>query len=87
MLTRVVLPTMPLRQTIRFHRVGAASVALLAAGHRFNSSSANAPPNAAKDADPKLSKAELRPGEGIRSLPTSSVFRTLNFELYARPVS
>ena len=27
------------------------------------------------------------PGEGLRSLKTSSVFKTLNFELYARPVS
>ena len=25
-------------------------------------------------------------GEGIRSLKTSNVFRTLNFELYAKPV-
>ena len=30
---------------------------------------------------------EARPGEGLRSLKTSNVFRTLNFELYARPVS
>lgn len=27
------------------------------------------------------------PGEGIRSMKTSSVFRALNFELYAKPVS
>ena len=31
--------------------------------------------------------SEARPGEGLRSLKTSNVFRTLNFELYARPVS
>ena len=31
--------------------------------------------------------ATQRPGEGLRSLKTSSVFRTLNFELYTRPVS
>ena len=27
------------------------------------------------------------PGEGIRSMKTSSVFRAVNFELYAKPVS
>ena len=27
------------------------------------------------------------PGEGIRSLKTSGVFRAVNFELYAKPVS
>lgn len=27
------------------------------------------------------------PGEGIRSLQTSSIFRAVNFELYAKPVS
>ena len=32
-------------------------------------------------------KAEQHPGEGIRKLKTSNVFRTLNFELYVRPVS
>jgi hypothetical protein len=26
------------------------------------------------------------PGEGIRSLKTSGVFRAVNFELYAKPV-
>ena len=31
--------------------------------------------------------SEARPGEGLRTLKTSNVFRTLNFELYARPVS
>ena len=31
--------------------------------------------------------SDARPGEGIRTLKTSNVFRTLNFELYARPVS
>ena len=32
-------------------------------------------------------KAEKPLGEGIRSLKTSNVFRTLNFELYVKPVS
>lgn len=32
-------------------------------------------------------KINQPPGEGLRSLKTSNVFRTLNFELYARPVS
>lgn len=27
------------------------------------------------------------PGDGIRSLKTSNVFRLLNFELYTKPVS
>ena len=31
--------------------------------------------------------AEKPLGEGIRSLKTSNVFRTLNFELYVKPVS
>ena len=31
--------------------------------------------------------SDARPGEGLRTLKTSNVFRTLNFELYARPVS
>ena len=30
---------------------------------------------------------ERRPGDGIRSMKTSNVFRNVNFELYARPVS
>ena len=32
-------------------------------------------------------KIDQKPGEGLRSLKTSNVFRTLNFELYTRPVS
>jgi hypothetical protein len=30
---------------------------------------------------------EKKPGDGIRSLKTSNIFRNVNFELYARPVS
>ncbi|KAL3281568.1 hypothetical protein HHI36_004776 [Cryptolaemus montrouzieri] len=30
-------------------------------------------------------KQKNMPGEGIRSLKTSKVFRTLNFELYVKP--
>ena len=30
-------------------------------------------------------RGQTAPGEGIRSLETSGVFRTLNFELYTRP--
>jgi len=30
-------------------------------------------------------KVENKPGDGIRNLQTSGVFRTLNFELYAKP--
>lgn len=33
------------------------------------------------------SSNNIQPGEGIRSLKTSSAFRVLNFELYAKPVS
>lgn len=28
-----------------------------------------------------------QPGEGIRSMKTTSLFRAVNFELYAKPVS
>ena len=35
----------------------------------------------------KNSQKGQMPGEGLRSLKTSNVFRTLNFELYTRPVS
>jgi len=34
---------------------------------------------------PTAGKAHV-PGEGIRSLKTSGVFRALNFELYTKPV-
>ena len=37
-----------------------------------------------KDIKQKLDK---QPGEGLRSLKTSGVFRAVNFELYTRPVS
>ncbi|CAL8104642.1 unnamed protein product [Orchesella dallaii] len=33
----------------------------------------------------KPPEKQHEPGEGIRSLKTSNIFRTLNFELYARP--
>ena len=39
------------------------------------------------DAHKNSIKAEKPLGEGIRSLRTSNVFRTLNFELYVKPVS
>lgn len=32
-------------------------------------------------------KKDAQPGEGIRSLATSRIFRAANFELYAKPVS
>ena len=32
-------------------------------------------------------KIDKQPGEGLRSLKTSGVFRAVNFELYTRPVS
>lgn len=32
-------------------------------------------------------KAPINPGDGIRSMRSTSVFRALNFELYAKPVS
>lgn len=28
-----------------------------------------------------------KPGDGIRSLQSTTLFRTINFELYAKPVS
>ena len=39
------------------------------------------------EASKNSQNATQRPGEGLRSLKTSNVFRTLNFELYTRPVS
>ena len=39
--------------------------------------------DALKNAKP----SEQAPGEGIRKLKTSNVFRTPNFELYVKPVS
>ena len=35
--------------------------------------------------DPPKGAAPEPAGEGIRSMKTSGVFRTLNFELYAKP--
>lgn len=35
----------------------------------------------------KEGEGNVKPGDGIRSLKTSSFFRALNFELYATPVS
>ena len=32
-------------------------------------------------------KVEAQPGDGIRSLRSTSLFRAVNFELYAKPVS
>lgn len=32
-------------------------------------------------------KNEPAPGDGIRSLKTSKIFRVVNFELYTKPVS
>jgi hypothetical protein len=50
---------------------------------RGNSSTNKAP---AETAATSGSEAH-HPGEGIRSLKTTSVFRAVNFELYAKPVS
>jgi len=33
----------------------------------------------------KSTSGQQQPGEGIRNLQTSNVFRTLNFELYTKP--
>lgn len=30
---------------------------------------------------------QYQPGEGIRSMKSTTLFRTVNFELYAKPVS
>merc|ERR1712213_219243 len=37
------------------------------------------------DALKNVKQPEQAPGEGIRKLRTSNVFRTLNFELYVKP--
>lgn len=34
-----------------------------------------------------MKEKEPSPGDGLRSLKTSNVFRIVNFELYAKPVS
>ena len=38
-------------------------------------------------ADVKAGTASASPGDGIRSVRTTSVFQIVNFELYAKPVS
>ena len=43
--------------------------------------------NKDNDALKNVKPSEQAPGEGIRKLKTSNVFRTLNFELYVKPVS
>lgn len=35
----------------------------------------------------KLEQHKYQPGEGIRSMRSTGVFRAVNFELYAKPVS
>lgn len=35
--------------------------------------------------EPQIPKAE--PGDGLRSLKSTTAFRAINFELYAKPVS
>lgn len=34
----------------------------------------------------EVKEPQQAPGEGIRSLKTTGVFRAVNFELYAKPV-
>lgn len=34
----------------------------------------------------KLDQHKYQPGEGIRSMRSTGVFRAVNFELYAKPV-
>ena len=43
------------------------------------------PSSASKQAPTTEAKPE--PGAGLRGMKTTAAFRTLNFELYARPVS
>lgn len=33
-----------------------------------------------------MKEKEATPGDGLRSLKTSNLFRVVNFELYAKPV-
>ncbi|GJQ86445.1 hypothetical protein Trydic_g10352 [Trypoxylus dichotomus] len=35
--------------------------------------------------DKLKASTEAKPGDGIRSLPTSKLFRVVNFELYTKP--
>ena len=41
---------------------------------------------ASTSSEKPAANSSSEPGEGIRSLKTSSIFRAVNFELYARPV-
>jgi hypothetical protein len=43
--------------------------------------------NAEQQGSNKPLQKAAAPGEGIRSMKVSGVFRALNFELYAKPVS
>ena len=48
---------------------------------------AEKPPMTDSSTSAKIPEAgQQAPGEGIRSLKTSSLFRAVNFELYAKPV-
>lgn len=35
----------------------------------------------------KNASSDYKPGEGIRSMRSTTAFRAINFELYAKPVS
>lgn len=35
----------------------------------------------------KPENKDVKPGDGIRSMQSSTAFRVINFELYAKPVS
>lgn len=39
------------------------------------------------DKKPEKVEHKYQPGEGIRSMRSTGVFRAVNFELYAKPVS
>lgn len=40
-----------------------------------------------KPVDKNASTTNYKPGEGIRSMRSTTAFRAINFELYAKPVS
>lgn len=40
-----------------------------------------------KPADKNAASTDYKPGEGIRSMRSTTAFRAINFELYAKPVS
>lgn len=47
-------------------------------------------PNAAPEnvsSQPSAANRSTEPGSGIRSMKTTTAFRVVNFELYAKPVS